>query len=657
MIAKIIAPYIHGTSVNTADITRLITQGPAGPLVPADKLNDARYLSSTSSKIRKILFNSPPAIRTPQAASLDGLRNFAAHFEASDQDNRLVINTVDSPLGPRYNGSIMVLGPIVRMAESPGSTRQFDCDGSHFKSSLPGFLKCIIYIDANQSVFPVLIAHDISEESSATWGNIINTFFQACPGAKTPHAGLASDRDGGLLSSIQPEQAESTPPPAWVHCVLHIENNILTYCRESTPMRLRLTYVKRFKSAAWASTVPIFQQKMAEIQRSNLPLYLYLSKIPAETWAISHFPSGRHLSNTTNSVESFWSAILEARKSNLLGQFYWLAYEWTMNHVVSCFHTASTWPKAITPHAQRHFENKIEELRGNRLQISISSPPPATSGTVVDLQEEDLRQVFSVNRETRSCTCHRRTTHVLPCRHLIAFDRISIGLTDPTSMFGNAYLRGPWLTGLEKAGGSEPPRLTSTPVQVLASLEHPNGFLPPVKYGGGKGRPKSRKRNRIRARRPSALQETWEDLLGSLQVLDDDFLQIEVACGDDDDDDENDDDDDDDGGGDIDIGDTSDDDCVDGGGVVDGGGGVDVDVGVDVGVNIGGEDGVGAGDDGVGGDSGDGGRPTTRKRLRTQTGRFKNARELCNETNEVKRRSPRLHPPIGHGRRFRLPAV
>lgn len=485
-----------------------------GSLVPVDRVNDIAYLRVVASKVKKSLAFLPPASimpRTSETFHLQGLEAMRDVFNQSHEQNEIQIELQSSPLGNRYQGSRMILGPVVRMARAEGSTLQFDFDGSHM-NGMPGFIKAVVYTDANAHYFPVVIAHDIVEESGPTWGRFIETFLSAVPEANTPDAGLCSDRDGGLISSTAAMNS------SFVHCVLHIENNILTQFAKRS-MSVRREYIKAYKAAAWADNRLQFNRTMGFIQRTYLELFNYLHEIPYCTWALSHFAAGRHSQNTTNCVESFWSAISEARDARNIVQFYYCVYEWTMQRIKTVFAAASAHHKAITPHAQRHFESKMEKIRGNTIDVSVRN---ATEGVV----KERVRN-FETNREyiqkfdvqvqpNLSCTCQARTYFQLPCHHLLAFFWASNQMSDPTRFIGKRYLRGSWLTGLEQAGGSEPPGLHFSISEVCNIA---NSFLPPVRYGDPRGRPKSIS-SRNRHYRTTAASETWEEYLNNSGYVD-----------------------------------------------------------------------------------------------------------------------------------------
>ena len=239
LMAEMLTPIISDvTTVTNSQISALIggnaSQSPR--LIPANKMANRAYRKTVAARIKQRFMQGDvtqplPTSQQDQTSYLRGLRSFSMRIKEVHPKNQIIIHTKDTPTAGRvYDGSFLLLGPVIEMAERTNSTYQFDFDGSHFKMpryqfKLEGFIKTVVYIDANGSYFPFMIAHDIEEENKENWNRFLQTFWTVCPTASTSASGCGSDRDGGLIGQamlrFQSQPAEERP--AWVHCVKHIE--------------------------------------------------------------------------------------------------------------------------------------------------------------------------------------------------------------------------------------------------------------------------------------------------------------------------------------------------------------------------------------------------------------------------------------------------
>ena len=117
--------------------------------------------------------------------------------------NKLIIFEKDSV----YEGSILVIGQVLRMARHLHSTGQFDMDGSHFKKAkshpkLSGFLKNFIYSDGNNHLHPVALAHHANEECEDNWSQFLSfVWSQLFPENSPTSSSSSSGLDSVVLSS------------------------------------------------------------------------------------------------------------------------------------------------------------------------------------------------------------------------------------------------------------------------------------------------------------------------------------------------------------------------------------------------------------------------------------------------------------------------
>jgi hypothetical protein len=169
------------------------------------------------------------------------------------------------------------------------------------------------------------------------------------------------------------------------------------------------------------------------------------------------------------------------------------------------------WQKEITPHAQRHISEKIASMRRQHLVVHHVSPG---SGVTPATIRGSTGRLFHIDGNALTCTCQSRTKHFLPCSHLTAYFVQITKLQSPTSLVGAEYTRPAWLTGLEKAGASQPAFLNFEPQQLG---EIPNDFSPPISWGSSRGRPAANQDpsqpKPKRVRRSKANTESWADFV------------------------------------------------------------------------------------------------------------------------------------------------
>ncbi|MCW0218673.1 MAG: hypothetical protein OJI67_10155, partial [Prosthecobacter sp.] len=260
----------------------------------------------------------------PSTAVLTGLTAFREAFLRLHPDNRLFIETSTDGT---YIRSTFILGPAVRLS-AKHSTGQYDVDGTYFRRLkekkrtrqllLPGFIKGVVYSDANNSYYPIAIQHDTVEETEDGYRHLLANLWDQFPHTSTPATAYGADRDTGLLAFLRRRQEAGNSTPHFVFCVVHIKRNILARYSGKQNKILKMAAKSIFEKIAFckrSDQTKVRLQKLIPPSDSDLDLtddqkmkkdiYDYLCGIGPELYCDALMTAARPEKLTSNSVESF----------------------------------------------------------------------------------------------------------------------------------------------------------------------------------------------------------------------------------------------------------------------------------------------------------------------------------------------------------------
>jgi hypothetical protein len=396
-----------------------------------------------------------------------GLVDFREKFLAADSDNHLEL--FYHPDGV-YRAAAIIFGPVLRLA-STHPTGQFDVDGAHLKSELPGVLLGITYSDANNSYFPLSIMHVWGEESAEAYELFFKHLWQFCPAAKATTASFCSDRDSGMGSFVSQLSGDH---PSFFYCLVHLLRNVAARYKGKNAKRVARVHVT---NVAYAPTKIEAENHLLRIQQEDPLLHDYL---PSPTlWASALMSESRHEKRTSNSIEALWSSWLDPRSSLSVAAVFFSAYRWTINKLAasvkkSLSHNADQAP--LTLFASAHLKSR-QDLSQTRLYRVVPG-----STLVEDRQERQ----FSPDITRRTCSCQARIFHALPCPCLITLMTDTSPALLPT-LFHPCYLTRNWKAALEAAN----PQNSALAFTLSDLKPNPPTFKCPRALPPKKGRPKT----------------------------------------------------------------------------------------------------------------------------------------------------------------------
>ena len=446
---------------------------------------------------------------TPFHHVLQGLTTFREDFLKHDPDNRLFIETAADGT---YKRSTIIFGPVARLSRI-NSTGQYDLDGTYFKAQkhkkdrptrLPGFIKGIVYSDANNCYHPLAIQHDCIEESEDGYRQLLEHLWREFPHTVSAENGYGSDRDTGLMSYVQKRIAEGLSTPKFVHCTAHIKRNVISRYRGREKVSIRNKAVRSFDLIAYGKRQDQVLHRLSKLQSSNQDLYDYFMKIGPEFFCESLMTEARPEKLTSNSVESLWSITREIRTETRLPLFFQKMYNFTINKVYKTERIVENYGKIFSPYASAHIDQRAEWAVAKGIKVIRSSSNMLTGSTA-----DSKGRISSINLTTMACTCQAKQTHRLPCACQIFF-LIQTRTYDTrlTQCVHHCFHTSSWREALRAAinhpSSFGPCSSTSSPAfhQIIPlqwmfpTQPVVESFLFPTNFGPARGRPLAAVQNR-----------------------------------------------------------------------------------------------------------------------------------------------------------------
>ena len=336
---------------------------PADLVAPLQKLglfpvsHSPQQVYTLTSSIMQVLRSSkkpPISLPTPSSSRVDshrqrnqdpalafqmvlqGLTSFRQQFLMHDPDNRLFIDTSEDGT---YKRSTMIIGPVARLSKVH-STGQYDVDGTYFKLStkitapslrLPGFIKGIVYSDANNCYYPLAIQHDCVEESEDGYRQLLENLWREFPHTASETNAYGSDRDTGLLAFIRNRNDEGLSTPNFIHCTVHLQRNVRAKYPGKEKRKQREKAVLRFQKIVYCKRKDQTLKRLGQLQTLDSDLYEYMMNIGPEFYCDALMTRFRPEKLTSNSVESLWSKTKDVRQETRLPLFFQSMYNFAVN--------------------------------------------------------------------------------------------------------------------------------------------------------------------------------------------------------------------------------------------------------------------------------------------------------------------------------------
>ncbi|XP_076884305.1 uncharacterized protein LOC143533377 [Bidens hawaiensis] len=256
-------------------------------------------------------------------------------------------------------------------------------DGCFMKGKYHGQILTAVGTDGNNCLYPVAFAI-VEAECTDSWKWFLDLIGDDLDLPHDANFTFISDRQKGLIQEVESvfHRAEHR------FCCRHIHKNLRQTWRGDL-------YKGLFYRAASATSVPYFNMAMEEIKKTNLDMFLWLSKIPTARWSRSHF-SGRAKSDMllNNLCESFNKQLVGARDRPIIT---------CLEYIRECL--------------------TMRIVTVKKMQATARGPYRKQQKHGMKSKQKQVKSLISqcvVNVGDRTCTCRRWDLTDMPCKHAVA---------------------------------------------------------------------------------------------------------------------------------------------------------------------------------------------------------------------------------------------
>lgn len=252
--------------------------------------------------------------------------------------------------------------------------------------------------DADGGMFPLAFAVvDVENDESWTWflselHNALEVNTECLP-----QIIFLSDGQKGIVDAIRRKFTKSSH----AFCMRHLSENIGKEFKNSRLIHL-------LWSAAYATTINAFREKMAEIDEVSPNAGIWLQHFHPSQWALVYFEGTRY-GHLSSNIEEFNKWILEAQELPIIQ-----VIERIQSKLKTEFDDrrlkSSSWFSVLTPSAERRMVEAIN--RASTYQVLRSDE---VEFEVISADRSDI-----VNIGSHSCSCRDWQLYGIPCSHAVA---------------------------------------------------------------------------------------------------------------------------------------------------------------------------------------------------------------------------------------------
>lgn len=252
--------------------------------------------------------------------------------------------------------------------------------------------------DADGGLFPLAFAVvDVENDESWTWflselHNALEVNTECMP-----QIIFLSDGQKGIVDAIRRKFTKSSH----AFCMRHLSENIGKEFKNSRLIHL-------LWSAAYATTINAFREKMAEIEEVSPNAGIWLQHFHPSQWALVYFEGTRY-GHLSSNIEEFNKWILEAQELPIIQ-----VIERIQSKLKTEFDDrrlkSSSWFSVLTPSAERRMVEAIN--RASTYQVLRSDE---VEFEVISADRSDI-----VNIGSHSCSCRDWQLYGIPCSHAVA---------------------------------------------------------------------------------------------------------------------------------------------------------------------------------------------------------------------------------------------
>ncbi|XP_023770486.1 uncharacterized protein LOC111919104 [Lactuca sativa] len=305
---------------------------------------------------------------------------------------KYVIELIEETLVDHF-AKLWSYGEEIRRS-NPGSTVKMDVN------AMPdGELIVAIGRDANNHIFPIAWAI-VCVENKANWKWFLENLKDDLHLEDGFGVSLMSEQHKGLLEAVK----EVLPIAEHRQCARHIVANF----------RKRFSgvdYENMFWKASKASTEPLFNAAMKEIQVLNPAAYDYLMETNPKSWSRTFFQEGKMCDAVENGLsESFNSVIRDARKKPIITMLKEIRL-YVMERLYNLNMKGCSWPDFIPCPSITLLLNKLK--RDQRYWHVLPSG-------LNQFETRNLAESYVVDLDKKTCTCRVWQLNGYGCVHSVA---------------------------------------------------------------------------------------------------------------------------------------------------------------------------------------------------------------------------------------------
>nr|KAJ0220763.1 hypothetical protein LSAT_V11C200050740 [Lactuca sativa] len=285
-------------------------------------------------------------------------------------------------------------------------------DGTFMKGPYPGQVLTAVGLDSNNGIYPVAYAV-VETESTSSWTWFLELLGEDLDLGPNSNFTFISDRQKGIIPAME----KVFPSAEHRFCLRHIQENMKKQWKG-----------KDLSDQLWecgrATTVNHFNRAMDELKKINAEAHAWVSKIPANTWAKSHFSGRAHTDCLLNNLcEVFNSKLDEGRDKPIITCLEYIR-EYLMKRLCVVQKEIDKCEGLLTPTATTLFE---------KIKADASKYVAKYNGAGKYQVASTWQDQYVVNLNDHSCSCRFWEITGFPCRHAVCaiWDKIENGENAP----------------------------------------------------------------------------------------------------------------------------------------------------------------------------------------------------------------------------------
>uniref|UniRef100_A0A0A9HV19 SWIM-type domain-containing protein n=1 Tax=Arundo donax TaxID=35708 RepID=A0A0A9HV19_ARUDO len=270
-------------------------------------------------------------------------------------------------------------------------------DGCFFKGPTTGELICAMGRDGNNQMYPIAWVV-VEKETNESWDWFCDLLFRDLYIGDGEGWVIISDQQKGLINAV-----ENWVPQAehWM-CARHI------YANWRKRFKDRILQ-KKFWRCAKAPCLNLFNYHKADLAKDAPAGAEAIMRTDPQHWSRAWFKLGSNCDSVDNMCESFNHSIVESRFLPIISMLEWIRCK-VMVRIQVNWNKADRWTGQICPNILKKLNGFINE--------SVLCHAIYNGSDSYEVSHREER--FSVNLDTKTCSCRYWQLSGLPCPHAIS---------------------------------------------------------------------------------------------------------------------------------------------------------------------------------------------------------------------------------------------